>query len=282
MASGEPIVPAVEMVREKMWVERPAGTHLSEARTGGGHSPLVRDNETNELLTHAKLIPVADDEDQDQDQADFPSVFLWDDDDDASDSEEPSPLEALVGLLILVGASYAVANLAPHATRWWNDQAFPALRSAWHRLPGTGRADSPAVTDESATVIESASATPSHDVVVALDEYRAAMSAAEARERLFIALAARLISDEQLRVLRGARIEDEDDSPELERAVAALTPEQVGAGITLMLETHPSLAHGQPLADLQKVLASGRGDDGYVLTRDARIKEALPLTAGEA
>jgi hypothetical protein len=272
------------MVREKMWVERPAGTHLSDARTpGGGHSPLVRDDETNELLTHARLIPVADDdEDEMRDWTDPPPVLLWDDHDDASDSEDLSPLAAVVGLLALVGTAYAVEKLAPHATRWWNDQAFPALRSAWYMLPGTGGADSPAVTDESATVIEPASADPSHDVVVALDEYRAAMSSAEARERLFVALAARLISDEQLRALRGARIEDGEGSPELERAVAALTPEQVGAGLTLMLETHPSLAQAESSAELQTILASSRIDGGYVLSGQAKTKEALRLTAGEA
>ena len=282
MASGEPIAPAVGMVREKMWVERPEGTHLSDARTPGARSPLVRDDETNELLTHARLIPVADDdEDEAGDRTDPPPVFLWDDH-DASDSEEPSPLDALVGLLALVGTAYAVATLAPHATRWWNDQAFPALRSAWYMLPGTGRPDSPAVTDEPATVIESASADPSHDVVVRLDEYRAVMSSAEARERLFLALAARLISDEQLRALRGARIEDGEGSPELERAVAALTPEQVGAGITLMLETHPSLAQAGSSAELRKILASSRVDGGYVLSGVARTRGALRLTAREA
>jgi len=84
------------------------------------------------------------------------------------------------------------------------------------------------------------------------------MSSAEARERLLAALMARLSSDEQLRTLRSARIEEPDIPVGLERAMAELTPEHVGTQIQLALEADPSLAHDEAVAELQRILGGVR------------------------
>jgi hypothetical protein len=281
MASEEPAVPAGSMVWETMRVGRPAGTHLSQAGGTGGYSALARDDDTNELRTHATLLPV-DDEDEDAAgaYAYWPPTGPLHLDDAAEAEEEYSTLGEFLGILVVAGGLYAAGKLAPHVSRWWNDSAFPALRSAWYWLPGTGDGSSSTIRYEPATAIEAAA--PSSDVVVALDQYRTVMSSAEARDRLFVALAARLVSDAQLSVLRGARIEDVDGSPELEQAVAALTPEQVGASMALMLETHPSLAPDDLTADLRRILAGNAVDSGRALSGDAQPEKPLRLSAGGA
>ncbi len=78
------------------------------------------------------------------------------------------------------------------------------------------------------------------------------MSSAEARQRFVTALVARLISEEQLQVLRNARIEDEGPEWELASAMAARTPQQLGESITLMLEANPSWPDEAALAELEK------------------------------
>jgi hypothetical protein len=83
---------------------------------------------------------------------------------------------------------------------------------------------------------------------------------------------ARLFSEEQIRMLRNARIEDF----ELKSTMETLTPEQVGDSIKLMLETNPSL-----LDELGKILGKSRVDGGYVPLRNEKNKEALRLTDGE-
>ena len=231
-----------------MWVERPEGTHLSRAGTAGGYSSLARDDGTNELETHATLYPVGDDEDE----AD-PSP------------EGPPVLQVLAGALLAVGALEAGRRLAPYAKGWWDDLALPsAVTSTWHELTGPRSIDPD----------------PSQEVVLAPAEPDVRMSSAEARERLLAALMDRLSSDEQLRILRSARIEDEDISPELARAMAALTPEHVGTQLQLALEADPSLAHDEAVAELRRIFG-GTGFDGELVpSRDETITVPHRLIGG--
>lgn len=98
------------------------------------------------------------------------------------------------------------------------------------------------------------------------------MSRAEARERFVAASVARLFSEDQLRVLRNARIEDESDPLEPARAMETLTPQQVGDGIRLMLEANPSWPDEGTLAELGKILGSSRVDSGYVPLRNGKAE----------
>jgi hypothetical protein len=236
------------MIRELMWVERPEGTHLSRAGTAGGYSSLARDDGTNELETHATLYPVGDDEDE------------------AGPSPEGPPvLQVLAGVLLAVGALEAGRRLAPYAKGWWDDLALPsAVTSTWHKLTGTRSTDPDS----------------SREVVLADAEPDVRMSSAEARERLLAALMDRLSSDEQLRILRSARIEDEDVPPELARAMAALTPEHVGTQLRLALEADPSLAHDEAVAELRRILGGTRFDGELVPSRDETITVPHRLIGG--
>jgi hypothetical protein len=195
----------IEVVRERMWVERPAGTHLSQAGATGGYSALARDDDTNKLKTHAALFPVIEDDADDADQVGDSSGFLCVTNNyyESPRAEEPSELEKLLGALLLLGALKAAQTLAPRASSLWNDRALPAMYARWSRPSKARRSRKGAVADASET-IAGTSADSSREVVVALDTYRATMSSTEARERLVAAVRARLFSDEQLRLLRDA------------------------------------------------------------------------------
>jgi hypothetical protein len=118
-----------------------------------------------------------DDEDGAAAWIDPPPVFVHVTCDHASEAPEPSPIDAMVGGVVLLWM------LAPHATSVWNDRVFPALSWAWQGIAGTGGADgAPAATDEPATVIGPAPADPSRDVAVALEEHVAGVDSAGAQE----------------------------------------------------------------------------------------------------
>jgi hypothetical protein len=85
------------------------------------------------------------------------------------------------------------------------------------------------------------------------------MSREEARQRIVAALAARLFSDEQLRILRNARIEDEGDGPKLNSSAVALTEKQLADSIKLILEAAPSSLGEQELVQLRTILDPGPG-----------------------
>jgi hypothetical protein len=235
------------MIREKMWVVRPADTHLSDA-DGGGKSALAREDGTNDLVTHATLHPIEDDE---------PVVHevhhYYGSDPDSGRDEDG---DALIALAVLVAI-----ELAPHAKRLWDERVLPAAKARWEKRQARRAARRLAAAEEASVVDESNGAVQPTELGDALDSYQADMSSEEARERFAAAVAARLFSDEQLRLLLDARIEDESDF--LEARTDTLTPRQVGDRIAAMLEADPALLT-DALFEVEDLLCaeSAAGDDG--------------------
>jgi hypothetical protein len=143
------------------------------------------------------------------------------------------------------------------------------VSSAWNKV--TGKKGTPAAAVESHTAVEPAPADAapvvevgvvveappvdaSHDVAAAIEAYRAGMSQAEARQRIVAALAARLFSEQQIAIVRNARIEVDGDTPQLDGATLALAQKQIGESVQLMLETAPALLAEDALVDLKKIL----------------------------
>jgi hypothetical protein len=236
MTVKDPSTPAGKKTRVKMWVEYPAGTKLSKSQSSGGYSPLARDVETNDLETHATLFPVDDDEDKDSSIPNPPPVFDYVTDEGASDSQkgeksEPLNLEEILELLELLYAFAKWAErTAPKARAWWNQQALPVVKSTWGKVTKARREGS-----------RSAAATVDAAAESLAEEHRVDMDSTEARERFVAALAARLFSDEQLRVLRRARIKDDGASLELSGTMNRQTLDELQDNIRLMVETHPGV-----------------------------------------
>lgn len=137
-----------------------------------------------------------------------------------------------------------VAELRPHARRWWSESALPAIRSlksASSRRPLKVDAIAQELAEaESERELVAEPMAVSCEAAVEVAEEARTMSSDEAKQRLLAAVLARAFSDEQVRLLLNARIEDADGSEgwaTLDRA----TPAEVERQINLMLESNPNL-----------------------------------------
>ncbi|WP_405474217.1 hypothetical protein [Paenarthrobacter ilicis] len=259
------------MAKKNFDVEVPDGQHLGFSRdTDGAYRAHLFDNETNGLVGHAELFET------DWDSARQPYVEYVDVSEPASgerreltDDELAELLGALVGLGIIVAA--VAVETAPHVKKWWQDTAVPGIRSAgnkavrtlsapWKNMPMKWKATPPNASQVILPDAEAAPQTPSTELEVAFQKYRASMGSAEARERFVSALLARAYSDEQMRLLRSVRIEDDAGPADLRTAVETLTPQQVGETITLMIEKNPSLLTQASLIELRTILGGNQVD----------------------
>lgn len=241
------------MARENFDVEVPEGTHLGFSRdTDGAYRAHLFDDETNELVGHAELFEPEDDYGAGY-APDPEPVYIYVSDDREAQREEDNEVADALAALAILGVIVAAQKAAPHVKKWWNEQALPFLRdkrARWFRR----RKARVEATQEHVTVVAEPAPTESNDVFAALDEYRASMSSAEARERFIAALVARLFSEKQLHLLRNARIEDEQGSLELASAMDALTPQELEDGIRAMLEANPTWPDQETVAELSKLL----------------------------
>ncbi|MGW2563054.1 hypothetical protein ACWCXB_28175 [Streptomyces sp. NPDC001514] len=234
------------------------GLTPGQSKDGGLHHNLY--DSQGRLVGHGRFIP--DDENEEDSPTESPSLFFdtneCECESDSRARERLEPEEILEALVILIKAA---ERAAPHLKRWWNDQALPFMKSTRNRLARTRKDDSPDAPTESATLIESVPSEPSQEAIAELEEDRVSMSNEEASARFAAALVARLFSDEQMRILRNARIENDNDSLELS-TVEKFTPQQIGDSIRLILETNPSLLAEESLAELGKILARIQADGG--------------------
>lgn len=261
------------MPREQMWVEWEDGADLSKSqKKPGDHSPLTRDGEKK--LGQVTLSPIHGDEGHTPTDPKPFYTDVTDEDASARESQERAELEALLGALMALGVLIALEKAKPHVTSWWNDKAVPAMKSARNRLARSRRGGRHAATAGSSTPVGSAPGESSQEIVSVAEERAYIMSSAEARERFVAALEARLFIDEQLRILRNARIEDEDGHLESRSAADALTARQVGESVALMLEMNPSLLDEKTLEELGKILEGSRVDGEYVAARSDKSRES--------
>ncbi|MFJ5545789.1 hypothetical protein [Micromonospora chalcea] len=133
--------------------------------------------------------------------------------------------------------------------------------SAWNRLTRkqgkpVEAAPADAAPVETGVVVKVTSTDASHDVAAGIEAYKAGMSRAEARQRIVAALAARLFSEQQMAIVRNARIEDGGNTPELDSATLALTQ-----SVQLILQNAPALLGEDAVADLRKILGPARAEE---------------------
>ena len=104
------------------------------------------------------------------------------------------------------------------------------------------------------------------------------MSRVEAQQRFTLAMLARAFSDEQIKMLRSARIEDTDGYRALKRSMKLSTPDEVEGLVNRMLEGNPSL-----LDEIFVKLFQGEilGDAPSLAPRSESHKEALPRIGKE-
>ena len=248
------------MPREKMWVDYPDGTHLSQSRQDpGGFSTLARDDKTNSLTTHATLY---------------------------SDEAKLDPLH----LVMLVGGAAlgaAAVKVTLHVVNWWNERMLPAMqsrvRNLLRRKQGTLQDKTAEATDAPALPLMPADVvcTVFVEQVDALSgEPGTSMSQAEAEEHLFAILVMAANIAERLRALSGARIESEDSERVelLSGAIRQLSTQRIADGINRLLESDTALLDEATVDQFMKLFKGARiPGQGYAPIRVEQLQEALRL-----
>jgi hypothetical protein len=231
------------MVKKMMWVEYDDESHLSKSRNDPGkYSPLTREDGTNKL-GHVTL--------SDVDEDDFGREYQDGDDDLPAKGEEPASHWALETL----GAVISVAASNPQVVRWLAEQAMPAVSSAWKRL----RLRASAQSVDRGEQAQRAHATPAierQEVLAALDACQAGLGTAQARNRFLTALLPRLYNEEQLRMLREARIDDAKALLEHDMT-QTLTVERFRSAIRALLQENPDVVTGRGRAELARIVDRG-------------------------
>lgn len=254
------------MPREKMWVDYPDGTHLSQSRQDpGGFSTLARDDETNSLTTHATLHPIIDDEAE----FDLSRLLVW------------------VGGIVL-GA--AAVKVTPHVVNWWNERMLPAMQSRVRNLfrrkrrkQGTLQDETAETTDAPAlplTPMDAACAVFVEQVDALSGEPGTSMSQAEAEEHLFAILVMAANIAERLRALSDARLESEDSERVelLSGAIRQLSTQRIADGINRLLESDTALLDEATVDQFMKLFKGARiPGQGYAPIRVEQLQEALRL-----
>lgn len=266
------------MPREKMWVDYPDGTHLSQSRQDpGGFSALARDDATDALVDHATLHPIIDD-----------------------DTESDLSRFVLVGGAALGGIALGAAavKVTPHVISWWNEHVvpawnermLPAMQSRVRNLFRRKRRKQGTLQDETAETPDAPALplTPT-DVACAVfveqvdalsGEPGTSMSQAEAEERLFTILIAAACIAEQIRALSGVRLESEDSERVelLSGAIRQLSTQRIADGINRLLESDTALLDEETVDQFMKMFKGARiPGQGYAPIRMEQLQEALRL-----
>ena len=222
------------MSRQLFEVEVPEGTHLGFARDGDGAlRGLLFDDETNDLVSHAKLYEhVEVDCSSPTDDGYGWSV-------DAEADERTAERAEFVSEVITQVILSLSAAAAPHVKQWWQDKGRPAVQAAPTKMRSTLRRKRKPVGAPDAIV----SLADQDDQRVESDDVaRAGVSITqdEAQQRFTDAVLATAFAREQMAFLRGARIVDADGESDLVNVIDAASPERIEEAVLLALTAGPS------------------------------------------
>lgn len=207
----------------------PAGQRLGNSHTeSGAVTGHLFDLETGELAGHASWRWV-----------DEPSLTEPTFGGGGPTTSDDDAVAAAVAILIVVGIIAAAIKAKPALQRWWNRKLLPFASSAWEKLVSRlSRRETPA-TSQMREIAEG----PEHaDVIGTVIEAIGAeftMSSAEWEMRFRAMLAADEILNEQLRILRHARVLDEDATLSEIGRNENLTAHQFAERIKLALKATP-------------------------------------------
>lgn len=180
-----------------------------------------------------------------------------------SQKDDEELVEAVANLLVMAHHGYRFGK--PIAERWWKETGRPALEARKARREER-RALRKAKKAPPGEVVE-----PAQELAAVDNEPRPQMSSAEAKARMLAGIAAKAFSDEQLKLVAEAEIDDGSDLPELKRSLAELPAEDLRRLVESMVK-NPGLLREDSLADLASIL--GRQE----LTEELRLQ---PLPRAE-
>ena len=232
-----------------MWVEWGDDARLSRSRKKpGAYSPLTRDSD--DRLGHVTLSDAEDD---------YEPFSSWPSSPDPHSEWDPEKfqqqVEAVATVLTLMAEGVVWA--APHVRQWWSDRAKPAIKSTSRKVKITLTQAPVLRRTKNASVVPMSPGPPSGSERAEVEATGPEMSSAEAQQRFARAVVAAAYADQQMRLLRNARIAADDDPLELASKMEELTPERLQAAIHLLLQAEPKMLDQDKLAAFEKTLAAG-------------------------
>lgn len=234
----------IDMIWEKYWLGRPAGTHYSE----GTSSALLFGDDGTGLETHARRGSRVEDDDESEEG---PDLLKW-------------AVAIGAGVLIGIGAVKA----APRVKNWWRN-----LRAKWAE-----EASPEQVADSSETI--ALSAIPVEAFTNAVDDAlaeRNTMTRADAERRIVEILLAAAVIAKNMRELSGATIED-GASTELQEAMEKLTLPNLTDRLNRMLESDSSALDSETSEVFAQIFGGGRVVGGeYLPVRNDKVRDVLRL-----
>ena len=226
----------------------PLGQHLGTSHeVNGAVTGHLFDDETNRLQGHAAWREVDEPED------DYSS--RGDDEPQHHLTQEEIERLAELAALIISGIVKTVVVASPHVKRWWNERVVPTVQSAWKRIPKPRSAKNQVAPASQASVSQPTFVASPTGVEIAVAESKITMSSAEWEQRFRAMLAAGVFQENQRQILSHARIEDDSNALESQKATEQLTPQQFADRIKLMLEANPSLLNDSTVSELVRVFS---------------------------
>jgi hypothetical protein len=193
------------------------------------------------LAGHARFVPDDDRLDED-DEYSYENTFVTSN--YRRDSEETDELTEAIADLLAALTLVGIAKAAPHVKKWWQEQARPAVSRQAKKIRTIGHKKK-----SNPEVLE-----PVEEQHAAVEvDRRQIMSQEEAMSRVIAGLAARAYSDEQLRMVKSARIVGVEDFTQIEQAITQIPPEQLQTLILEMVK-NPALLEDGSLANLASML----------------------------
>lgn len=256
------------MQKRKMWVLLDDDADLSQSRKRpGSFSPLTRDEDNN---LGQVILEDIDDDDGDPGVAEPETVYIYVDESvGQGDSAEATGAEVVAGL-VFVAALLAIEHRSEIA-KWWADDARPALSRIRSRLRWRRRAKRTVESTVVGQLDVEESESAEDDVTQALEGYRESMASDEARDRLISALMAQKFAEQQLAMVRNARIVERDAPDASLSLLEAITPEELEAGLRHLLERKPALLES---GEIEQVGKSLRHEVVVEIPPRQRLKEA--------
>ncbi len=240
-----------------MWVEWDDGSELGRSKQGDAYAANAYAD--GKLVDQARFTPISEDE-----KTAYDDDGSWNHSERRTESKHQLSEEELEALLkLLVFTIEVTIAAAPHVHRWYKRTFTPAVRSGWSsakatvlRLSKRRRKDATSEPDGLVIPVEVHEPNPSGAIAVSPKVNSPIMTLNEAQQRILSALLAAAYSNEQLRIVAGARIVD-GDLQQLLSAMQALSAEQASDVVGQMLETNPSLVTDDGAAEMVKVLVDG-------------------------
>lgn len=260
------------MVRRRVEIEYPDDAELGQSRQAdGASSPNFYVSDYKGVRGQVKIYDIDDEAEPAYSEPEYLES-------EQRVAERDPFAEAISEALAQVMTHYinlGFAKAAPHVKAWVADKAMPAVKATVHsarrRITKGRKAAQTNLSERGTSAV--AATDPSTELDAPPSEDKPSMSGQEAQTRVAAALLARAFSDEQLRMVFSARIDDDGEFLVWMKSMEKRTPAEIEERIHLMIESNPGF-----LEEFFATLLGGRhaGNQPEALGQPSSSRGMLP------